>query len=225
MRFICLVCGMMGLCLQLNAQNSAYLGLRGSYQISTANLTNTILGTSIPTRQVSGIATGVLFKYFPKPQLGLQWEANYSQKGFEQILTDTNEVFETSFDYLEFPFLMNIYLGKRRTQYFLNFGPYLAILLNEDTAGPQDSLSENLSYLYDEDRDRQSSFGLKIAAGIFRDFGFGGFQVDAHFTADISNFLDPNDLSVGIPDNSQNLVGGITIAYLIPIGKPFDIVE
>jgi len=206
----------------LMAQHNIYIGIRGGYHVSTANLSHTILATSVPTTQLLSGAGGIMVKYFAKPHWGLQWELNYTRKGFEQLLIDTNEVFRTTFDYIEFPFMFNLYLGKRKTQYFANFGPYLAVLMNDQTTGPANSASEQLDYLYDPERDNKLSIGIKLAGGIFREFSFGGLQVDGYFTADISNFLDPVDLSTGVPDNSQNLVFGISVAYLIPLGRKFE---
>ena len=206
----------------VQAQHSAYVGVKGGYHVATVNMSHTILRNTVPTSQVFGSLIGVTAKLFPKPHYGLQWELNYSRKGFDQRLTDTNEEFRTTFDYLEFPFLFNLYLGKRKTQYFANFGPFGAVLLNDKTTGPTNSLSEQLDFIYNSERDNKFAFGLKVAVGIFREFSFGGIQIDGHFTAEISNFLDPVDLSTGVPDNSQNFTLGATVAYLIPLGTKFD---
>ncbi len=203
-------------------QHSLYVGVRGGYHASTANLSHTILATPVPTTQLLSGSGGIMVKYFVKPHFGLQWELNYTRKGFEQLLFDTNDVFKTTFDYLEFPFMFNIYLGKRKTQYFANFGPFIAVLTDHKITGPDNSTSDQLDFLFDSGRDKKSATGIKFAGGIFREFSFGGLQVDGFFTADISNFLNPVDLSTGVPDNSQNLVFGISVAYLVPLGKNFN---
>ena len=209
----------------LQAQNSLYVGLRGDFHASTATVSHTIFGTSVPTFEKYGAGGGVMVKFFPKPHYGLQLEINYTPKSFDQILTDTNEVFETTFNYIEIPFMFNLYLGKRKTQYFVNFGPNIAILSGHEISGPSNSASERLDYLFDEDRDNKTIFGIKLAGGIFREFSFGGIHLDGFLTADIGNFLEPVDLSTGVPDNSQNFVFGVSLAYLVPIGKSFEVTE
>jgi len=215
--------GILLVAIPLKAQHDIYIGARGSFHVSTASLTHTIFATSAPITQLLNGGGGLLVKFFPKPHFGLQLELNYTQKGFEQLLTDTNEVFETEFNYLEIPFMFNLYLGKRKTQYFANLGPYFAILMDNKTTGPQGSTSEQLDFFYDPDRDNKSSVGIKFAAGVFREFSFGGLQVDGFLTADISNFLDPVDLSSGVPDSSKNFVFGGSLAYLIPLGNKFEV--
>lgn len=203
-------------------QHNLYVGVRGGYHASTANVTHTILATSVPTTQLLNGGGGVVVKYFPKPHFGLQLELNYTRKGFEQLLFDTNEVFKTTLDYIEFPFMFNLYLGKRKTQYFANFGPFLAVLVDNKITGPNNSTSDQLDFLFNPERDKKSAIGIKLAAGIFREFSFGGLQIDGYFSADVSNFIDPADLSSGVPDNSQSIVFGISIAYLVPLGRKLE---
>ncbi|MDA0196334.1 MAG: porin family protein [Bacteroidetes bacterium] len=208
----------------LDAQHSWYVGVRGGYNISGATVNQVILQTRIPTGQILGATGGLVVKHFPKPHFGIQGEVNITQKGYSMSFQDPIDQVITIFNYLEVPFMLNVYLGKRKWQFMANMGPFVGWMLSHKLTSPIDPATTQTveyTYLYDPDRDKKFNYGLKLTAGLFREFSFGAFQIEGNFTLDIGNFLNPVTLDSGIPDNSRNTIYGISVTYLFPLGKRF----
>ncbi|MEQ9426069.1 MAG: porin family protein [Cyclobacteriaceae bacterium] len=213
---------------EIQAQHEWYVGLRGGYNTLSASLNHTVLLTREATVQTFGPSGGLIIKYFPRPHLGLQAEFNFTQKGYITQFADPFDRAKSLFNYLELPFMFNVYLGKKKWQYMANMGPFVGWLLSHKTTGPFDEetfMNPRTTYLYDNARDRRLSYGLKVSGGLFREFSFGAFQVEGHITADLSNFLDPVTLDSGIPDNSHHTIYGISVAYLFFFGEKLQAVE
>jgi len=214
--------------MSLNAQHSWYVGVRGGSNVLGASVSNAILQTKVVTGQVLGVTGGVVVKYFPKPHFGIQTEVNITQKGYLMFFDDASDQVKTTFQYLEVPFMMNVYVGRRKWQFMANGGPFVSWLLSHSITDPFDPAtiqSDEYEYLYDSDRDRKLNYGIKVSAGLFREFSFGAFQVEGNFALDIGNFLNPITLDSGVPDASHNSVYGISVAYLFPLGKRFEVEE
>ncbi len=73
---------------------------------------------------------GLSFRYITQKHFGLQWELNYSQRGWTEANT-LQGTFSKNLDYVELPLLTHIYFGKEKSRFFVNLGPKIRYLIYE----------------------------------------------------------------------------------------------
>lgn len=100
---------------------SPKIGLGGHYGY---NYSNVRFVPTIRSRPVVMNSYGVVFYYLSEKHLGIQIEANFTEKGWESG-TDTTFYNKRKMSYLEFPLLTNINVGGKYLRFIFNAGPYL----------------------------------------------------------------------------------------------------
>ncbi|WP_020531535.1 porin family protein [Flexithrix dorotheae] len=213
----------MFLCSALSLQAQVWMGLKGGY-----NSSQVVLDPNLNTATtLTGYLGGVILKVSANPNVGLQTELNYSQKGWTELTRSTNgEInpnlsFTMRYNYIDFPILTNIFVGKKRVKYFLNFGPHLSYLLSasnttNDTRADQSTVLEP-TYPYDEGTAKPVEFGVTVGLGLTIDMLKGTFQFEGRGTMGLNNIIDRE--SEGAPLGSQNQVINFSVAYLFPLGN------
>jgi hypothetical protein len=197
-----------------------YLGVRGGGQFSQVYFSDTFRPVNMNTGFVYGKQFGVIGKIFVTRHAGIQTEVNYVEKGYKQLLD--SGFYSTQMDYVEVPFMMNAYLGKRKTQFFVNLGPYFEVFLrqHEKLLGAVKEGEE--FYPFDPATDRTFGYGLRASGGLNRLFPFGQLQLEGGMTITISDMLVSNRLVSNVPDGSKHIVGFVSLAYMLPLGKQPD---
>ncbi|WP_416864433.1 MAG: porin family protein [Imperialibacter sp.] len=197
-----------------------YFGLRGGAHFSEVLFSDTFRPVIMQTSFVYGKQYGAVGKLFLAEHAGIQMEVNYIEKGYKQLLD--SGFYTTKMNYLEIPLLMNAYLGKQKTQFFVNMGPYLEIFLNQKDELQGVVKDGEEFYRFDPNVDRTIGYGLRASGGLNRLFSFGLLQLEGGLEVTISDMIFSNRLISTIPDSSKHLVGFVSLAYMIPIGKKPD---
>ncbi|MEQ9376812.1 MAG: outer membrane beta-barrel protein [Imperialibacter sp.] len=197
-----------------------YFGLRGGGHFSQVLFSDTFRPVNMQTSFVYGKQYGAVGKLFLAEHAGIQVEVNYIEKGYKQLFD--SGFYSTKMNYVEVPLLMNAYLGKQKTQFFVNMGPYLEIFINQkdDLLGLVQDGEE--FYRFNPKVDRTMGYGLRASGGLNRLFSFGLIQLEGGLEVTISDMIFSNRLISTIPDSSKHLVGFVSLAYMIPIGKKPD---
>ncbi|MBX2842739.1 MAG: PorT family protein [Flammeovirgaceae bacterium] len=210
-------------CFAFTSHAQVWIGIKGGY-----NSSQIVLDPNLNTSEVlSGYLGGLMFKVSANPNVGLQAELNYSQKGWTELTRnsngeiDPNLSFTMRYNYIDFPILTNIYVGKKRVKYFLNFGPHLSYLLSatnttNDTREDQSTVIEP-TFPYDEGTAKPVEFGVTVGLGLTIDMLKGTFQFEGRGTMGLNNIIDRE--SEGAPLSSQNQVINFSVGYLFPLGK------
>ena len=155
----------------------------------------------------------MIFRYISEPQLGIQIEANYIQKGWSEN-RDTLGNYRRQIDMLEFPFLTHFYIGKySKFRYQIELGPYMSYLLKEsetlgisDTSVYRDYYGKAVSEKFEFGYIAGISVGLRTHIGIF--------ELQGIYSHSLINLFKPGrEEFVYIGSRAQAIV--ISINYLI----------
>jgi len=144
--------------LKVNAQDKGDIELGAGLGLSLSNV-STIDGQN-NTSYLTSITGGVSGEYYFSDRWGIKSKLIYDNKGWsEGFLTDedSNTTIITDFElsYLTIPVMANYHFGSKRNWY-LNFGPYVGILLNAEDS----ELGLDL-----KDGFQSSDFGLALGIG------------------------------------------------------------
>lgn len=177
-----------------------------------ASFSRLVLG--FPVQSMKGNITpsyGLIFSYVDTKIVGLQVEINYKSKSWEEIPSATN-TFSSQLDYLEIPMLTTIHFGKK-LKFFVNFGPYLAILLKQSQTTNVSTTSDAYQY-YENRSPRKGDFGLTGGGGIRFHSKIGMFQLEARYTFGFQDIYDPKTSSIDFA-NMETM--GVHFSYQLPL--------
>ncbi len=185
----------------LFAQEEAYpkqmgIGFKGGLSYSTVAI-------DLPLQQINpGIdpSFGLIFSYVDKKTVGIQLELNYLTKSWEEI-PDANQSFRVQLNYLEIPLLTTLHFGKR-LKFIVNFGPYLNLLLHEQSQSNLDNNSDFYPY-YSNRTPSGADFGLIGGGGLRLKTKLGLFQVEARYSYGFQNIYDITKSGLNFSNLSQ----------------------
>ena len=168
-----------------------------------AGINYSTIAIDLPLQQINpGIdpSFGLIFSYIDKKTVGIQMELNYLTKSWEEI-PDANQSFSAQLNYLEIPLLTTLHFGKR-LKFIINFGPYLNLLLKEQSQANLDSNSDFYPY-YSNRTARGADFGLIGGGGLRLKTKLGLFQVEARYSYGFQNIYDITKSGLNYSDLSQ----------------------
>lgn len=155
--------------------------------------TYSILDIGIPVQQMnsSPIPTfGLIFNYIDKKTVGIQLELNYVTKSWEENpIGDFH--FDSKLEYIEIPMLTTLHFGNR-LKFIVNFGPYLSILINEESNHTVTEASDYFPY-YENRNPRKGDFGMAGGAGLRLQTKLGLFQLEGRYTYGFQNIYDTKE--------------------------------
>lgn len=213
------------LCLSLSYElkSQSFIGVRGGVNIPTVNFSNFVRGPIITGfRNEIFIAPtyGISYRYMQNEKIGVQFDLNYSTKGWGQLTFMETNTFITKINYLELPFYLHWQLlGSERFKVFLDAGVYVAWALSaEQTIENEMDLFEN-QIIYSVDKDNRGDFGIYGGAGVSYDFSLFVLQIDGSFKSGFANILPYNHFIRENPTVSTNQVPSVQLSLLFPISK------
>lgn len=131
-----------------------YLGVTGGMTGSMV-MFNPTVNQSMPLLAYNG---GLSFRYITESHCGLQIEANYSQRGWEEA----SGAYSRQADYIEFPLLTHLYWGKTH-RFIFNLGPKLGYLLKE---------TDLINTVTEPDEQQKTPISNRFDYGIAAGFGY-----------------------------------------------------
>jgi hypothetical protein len=161
--------------------------------------------TGIEQKFVSGYSGGLIFRYVSEPIAGIQIELNYTEKGWSGKL-DTSAYYNGNLSYIELPLFTHITLGKSKTYFTINFGPYVSYMI-------MNKIESNIDY--PAVIDNQFGFGYCAAIGVGFHFSIGTFQIEGRYLNSLTNFF--NKSTNPQFNASRNQLINISFTYLIKL--------
>jgi hypothetical protein len=166
-----------------------FLGAKGGLNLLTVNFSPTV-SQSYSMRN----SYGIIARYMSEKHVGLQLELIYDEKGWEE----NTIVYQRQLDYISFPFLTHISLGKKNTKFFINIGPQVSYLWQEKTL---------TSAAVDDDKQYkaiENKFDYGIAGGIGTEFRtkIGVYQLEARYYYGLGNLY--GNMAVDYFNQSSN---------------------
>jgi hypothetical protein len=210
------------LCNLVNAQDkySPKIGIGGHYGF---NYSNVRFIPSIRSRPVVMNSYGLVFYYLGEKYLGIQFEANYTERGWESG-SDTTFYNKRRMSFLEFPMLTNINVGGKHIRFIFNAGPYLAFFresyegfkVETDDANSTKSIFYNPhknqeQYTSMPNKDIDYGYCLGIAFG-FHSFA-GDILLRARYTQGLTNLFPQYPEGTYKFSQMQTYYAGISYTY------------
>ena len=128
---------------------------------------------------------GLVFRYAGHKVCAVQVELNYMQRGWSE--TGENVNYRRQLEYIEIPFLMHLYFGKKYMRGFLNLGPQIGYCIRDTEYGTK---NPNDKYQYGSIK---HPFDWGAAGGLglyYRTNNIGLFQLEARFNYSFSSVFD-----------------------------------
>lgn len=155
-----------------------------------SGLTSSLIDIGIPVQQMSSTFVptfGLVFSYIHAKTVGIQLETNYISKSWEENPIG-DYTFNTKLNYIEIPMLTTLHFGNR-FKFLVNFGPYLAFLLNQESSHTVDQESDYFPY-YENRVARKGDFGMTGGLGFRLQTKIGLFQIEGRYTYGFQNVYD-----------------------------------
>ncbi|MBC5994008.1 porin family protein [Pontibacter cellulosilyticus] len=172
------------------------------------NLSKYSLGSSTQ-EWAQGYSAGIVLRHVSEPKLGVQLELNLAQRDFAERV-DTTRSYRKRINYLELPFMTHITLGRRNTNFNLNFGPSLGYLVSSGDKIPAFDEGDDSSEHYPKETDTPYQLGLCLGAGLIQKTSFGAFSLEGRLTRSLNSTFKTEDNSV----SSHNTSITVTVGYL-----------
>ncbi|MGM0581532.1 MAG: porin family protein [Bacteroidota bacterium] len=213
------------LCLFLSPKlkSQSYVGVKGGGNIPFVNFsdfTNVPITTRFRSAYFVAPIYGISYRYMQSDKIGIQFDFNYSTKGWGQNTLDFTNTFITRIEYLEMPFYLhwNVF-GTERFKFFLDAGVYVAWALSTSQTIENDADLDENEISYSLETDNRGDFGIYAGVGISYDFSVLVLQLDGSFKSGFANILPANHFIRENPIGSTNQVTSIQLSLLFPISK------
>lgn len=199
-----------------------YVGAQGGALASMVSFSPTVSQHAL--HSYLGGTAGVVFRYVGHKVCGLQIEANWMQKGWNEYTPQSDGskavTYSRRLDYLQVPLLCHLYFGKK-ARGFINLGPQIGILLYDkpicSTSSPEYLLWENTNNSRDGKQYAkvENKFDWGVAGGLgfyYRTPKAGTYQIEARFNYSLGAYFDTSKMAYFSTSNAMNL--SLTMAYM-----------
>jgi hypothetical protein len=196
-------------CAFIKGQNNyitTQIGFKGGINISQL-----YMYPIIDQQFIKGACIGLVFRHFHEKYFGIQIEANYSQKGWNEII-DAKHSYLHRLNYYEMPVLASFRTVKKKVGLIIELGPGLAKLKDDElTTQNFDITVFSKSNIYPKNIDKKFDFTLNGGAGISYKFGKSALQFEVRYCQSI---LDLYHYNSNVARYVSNQVISISLAYL-----------
>ncbi len=158
---------------------------------------------------------GFTFRYIGQKYFGVITELNYAQRGWSSTSATTGETYRRRLDYLEIPFLAHIYFGKEKFRFFINLGPKIRFMVNDEATAPF-SVNPGKEQL----KEIENIFDYSICGGLgieVRTPKAGNFILEARYDYGLGNIFKNNKGEDFSTSNNQAIT--VSVAYLFNINS------
>ena len=162
-----------------------------------------------------GYTGGLIIRYISEPQLGIQIEANYLQRGWIEK-TKTYGTYKRSQEILTLPLMTHLYFGKQTKMRFqVVLGPYGAYLLKDTEKNLVTDTDEYKEY-YGKAVARKVEFGYSGGISVALRTQIGIFELEGRYSHCLTNLFKPGDEEFPYLGSRPHSIG-VSIHYLVKI--------
>jgi hypothetical protein len=197
---------------QLPAQTDS-IGFRphflfgGQYGFSWNQLrfSPTVSQTTLPGNRYSLVG-----RYIEAPNLGVQVEISYDQRGWAEQRDTLTSTYEQQIDYLELGLFSHFTIGKGAVRPLILLGSFLSVPVADSRALPSDWSVAFPAY-YSEPLERRLQYGLAGGLGLQADFGPLLLQLDGRYRYALSNIFASGEGSDFTFSQSNGILASATL--------------
>ena len=204
----------------LNTYKRWSIGAKGGAVFSFITATDEeITRERASLRPIQGVTYGGVLRYMTEKNFGLQIEATYVEKGWEEVFRndlgdiDRSLFYRVNLNYLEVPVLAYGYFGKRNVKISLTAGMYGAWLLSHDTEIAPNVDPNEITYEYLVADQNQFDVGVRGGAGVAVSTKLGTFQLESTYSLGFNSVM--NRFRTPIPSILKNHAITANLGYLI----------
>lgn len=210
---------------QLQDQRTNFsMGVNGGLNFSKIDF-----NPRIGQNQLQGKSFGVTARYISeryfKMICGLQIEANFSERGWDEKIEDgSNNTYSHRLNYLEVPFLAHLAFGKDKghgVRAIINLGPQFSYLLSDNQMKSDNWDTSNrtngIVAQYDTPIVHKFEYGIVGGVGVELRTGIGNFLLEGRYYFGLSDIL--GNTKKDYFGRSANLYTGVRAAYLFDITR------
>ena len=199
----------------LISQNTISLGIKSSYNSSNINFHNNFFPQNIKTSSINNINFTLVTEILNQKKTGIRIEISKLKKGwaFDEINNINNTYYSSEFEFVNVPFLMSTYFGKKNLKINFALGPFAEFMISENS----DEIKSNFPgepFYFDKLRDNKFSYGLMAAGGLSYSKNGNKLQVRVSYQYNFDNILDVEVKNQNIPDISNFNTLSISFVYL-----------
>ena len=179
-----------------------------------------IQGTVYPTVNFDPIVTqepilryhgGLAIRYSAEPNVGIQAELTYSQRGWNEQSSSTGS-FLKEVDYIELPLLTHIYVGKKSFRFFMQLGPKIRYAIQEKD---KNTYLNSSSYQHINPIDNYFDYSLLGGLGIeIRTHKLGFVQIETRYDFGIGDMYSNRKSDYFARSSNQAILASIN--YFFP---------
>ena len=179
-----------------------------------------IQGTVYPTVNFDPIVTqepilryhgGLAIRYIAEPNVGIQAELTYSQRGWNEQSSSTGS-FLKEVDYIELPLLTHIYVGKKSFRFFMQLGPKIRYAIQEKD---KNTYLNSSSYQHINPIDNYFDYSLLGGLGIeIRTHKLGFVQIETRYDFGIGDMYSNRKSDYFARSSNQAILASIN--YFFP---------
>lgn len=195
----------------LFSQNKFSLGFKSSYSSSNINFYNNFFPQNIKTNSLNTFDYSFVAEIKNLKKTGIRIEISKKTKGWTQS-DNTNIFVNNEFTYLNIPIMMTTYFGNSNSKINFSIGPYADFLLENNLVNNNNF--SGLDFGFNEERDNNFGYGIKVSTGLSFDFDKNSFQLLVSYNYNFDNLIDVESKSSAIPDISNFNTISISFVYL-----------
>jgi hypothetical protein len=180
-----------------------------------AALSRMVYDPYVSQKFFQGYTGGLIIRYISEPQLGIQLEANYLQRGWIEE-AKTKGTYKRSQEIISFPLMTHVYFGKKTKMRFqFALGPYVAYLLKDGEKIDVADTNEYKDY-YGKALSRKVEFGYSGGISVALRTRMGIFELEGRYNHCLTNLFKPGAEEF-IYLGSRPQAVGLAVHYLVKI--------
>jgi hypothetical protein len=130
-----------------------------------------------------GYNGGLSFRYVSDKIVGIQLEANFSQRGW----AEAENIYSRRLNYIEMPFMTHIYMGKKNAHFIINLGPKIAYFLSDEVLA--NNTNGATGYQYVNPVENKFEYGFVLGVGYELQLGKQLFGLEARGAYTLSDIF------------------------------------
>lgn len=169
--------------------------------------------------QLMGYTGGLMLRWITENHLGLQFEGNYVQQGWQEDFPDYPDMgykYSRTGNYAEAVFLTHIYFGSNRARFYINAGPKVGYFINESTdsnLGGVVPQPNRVNEQHDMPIENFFDWGLCGGPGFELRTGIGSFLLEGRYYYALGDIFGNSKADVFAKSSQQ--VMSVKLGYLI----------
>lgn len=204
----------------ISASGQFSIGVQGGNNLSQMDFSNNPEYKFTEVNYSQGFIGGVVVQFLGDKHAGVQFEFNYSQRGWiERDTVGVNDLkIGNKMDYLELPILTHINIGGGKFRGLFNLGPYLGYALNRSITVADENTGNSTvtEYTFNKDIDNRIDFGLLVGGGFEYRMNKSKISAEARYTIGLG---DTNKDKVVQSEVSQFRIIAVLLRYTYQLGN------